>query len=511
MITTLIRRELLDNLMTFRFAAAVFIMLLLVVANTAVLIKDYERRLAAYNTAIKTERQQLQERKTYSSGALDIARPPNPLSIFNVGLDKRLGNKMGISYGFVPSLWDARMRGTTNPLLNLFSSIDIIFIFEVVLNLMALIFAYDAIAGERERGTLRLVLTHPVRRGHILLAKYISAMTCLLVPLLISLLLATILLITSTAISLSIGDFLRMGGIILSSIVYLSVFYLIGMLISAVTRRTGTALMLAMFVWGFWVLVYPNVILAAIAPPQTAQARMVSTYEEIKQMWDEFDRERKHFLANDAVPGEDPHFGMVGDDPHFGVISGSGFNFAYFFKRPSVLEYFYLAGSNIGKLTETSKPQVPHVQNYYRYLVPQIINTAERSWLVRKQALEAIFVQPAVVDRILLRCSPVGMYDAATQAWAGTDLHGLRDFFQAARKYRRTLIDYYYDTNAFGSQEWFSADKGAVDWDSLPQFSFQKSDVSVNAARALPDLLLLIVMNLFLFMVIFLVFQRSEV
>ena len=511
MITTLIRRELLDNLMTFRFAAAVLIMLLLVVANTAVLIKDYERRLAAYNTALKTERQQLQERKTYSSGDLDVGRPPNPLSIFNVGLDKRLGNEIGISYGFVPTLWDARMRGTTNPLLNLFSAIDIVFIFEVVLSLMALIFAYDAISGERERGTLRLVLTHPVRRGHILLAKYISAMICLLGPLLMSLLLAAILLITSTAISLNISDFLRIGGIILSSIVYLSVFYLIGMLISAVTHRTGTALMLAMFVWGFWVLVYPNVILAAIAPPQSSQERMVSTYEEIKQIWEAFDRERKQFLANDAVPGEDPHFGMVGEGPHFGITGGSGFNYAYFFNNPSRLEYFYLAGSNIEKLTEASKPQVPHAQNYYRYLGPQIINTAERAWLVRKQALESIFVQPAIVDRILLRCSPVGMYDAATQAWAGTDLHGLRDFFDAARRYRRTLIDYYYDKNAFGSQQWFSADKGAVDWDSLPQFSFQRSDVRINAARALPDLLLLIMMNLFLFMVIFLVFQRSEV
>ena len=36
MMTTLIRRELLDNLMIFRFAAAVFIMLLLVVVTTAV-------------------------------------------------------------------------------------------------------------------------------------------------------------------------------------------------------------------------------------------------------------------------------------------------------------------------------------------------------------------------------------------------------------------------------------------------------------------------------------------
>ncbi|MDE0019333.1 MAG: ABC transporter permease subunit [Candidatus Poribacteria bacterium] len=507
MLTTLIRRELLDNLMTFRFAVAVLIMLLLVVANTAVLIKDYEQRLAAYNTALKTEHRRSQGLKTYSGGRLNVARPPNPLSIFNVGLDKRLGNEIWISHSFVPTLWDTGTYKLTNPLLNLFTAIDIVFIFEVVLSLIALIFAYDAIAGERERGTLRLVLTHPVRRGQILLAKYISAMLCLLVPLLMSLLLAIILLTTSTVISLSTADFLRIGGIILSSIVYLSVFYLIGMLISAVTRRTGTALMLAMFVWGFWVLVYPNAVLAAIAPPQTSQPRMVSAYEEIKQIWEAFDRERKQFLANDAFPGEDPDFGMVDADPNW--IWGSGHE--YFHKDSSALRYDYHAVSNIDKLSEASKPQVPHAQDYYRFLGPQIVNAAERAWLVRKQALETILVQPAIVDRILLRGSPVGMYEAATQAWVGTDLHGLRDFFEAARRYRRTLIDYYYDKNAFGAEQWFSADKGAVDWDSLPQFSFQRSDVAINAARAFPDICLLLLINLVLFIGIFLVFQRSEV
>ena len=507
MLTVLIRRELLDNLMTFRFAVAVLIMLLLVVANTAVLIKDYERRLEAYNTALKTGHRRSQERKTYSGGRLNVARPPNPLSIFNVGLDKRLGNEIWISHGFVPTLWDTGTYKLTNPLLNLFTSIDIVFIFEVVLSLIALIFAYDAIAGERERGTLRLVVTHPVRRGQILLAKYISAMFCLLVPLLMSLLLAIILLTTSTVISLSTGDFLRIGGIILSSIVYLSVFYLIGMLISAVTRRTGTALMLAMFVWGFWVLVYPNAVLAAIAPPQTSQPRMVSAYEEIKQIWEAFDRERKQFLTNDAFPGEDPDFGMVDADPNW--IWGSGYE--YFHRDSSTLRYDYHAVSNIDKLSEASKPQVPHAQDYYRFLGPQMVNAAERAWLVRKQALETIFVQPAIVDRILLRGSPVGMYDAATQAWVGTDLRGLRDFFQAARRYRRTLIDYYYDKNAFAAQQWFSADNGAVDWDSLPQFSFQRSDIQVNAARAFPDICLLLIINLVLFIGIFLVFQRSEV
>ena len=71
---TLIRRELLDNLMTFRFAAAVFITLLLVIANTVVLIQDYEWRLADYNTAVKTHRQQMLEKKTYSMSKVLIDR-----------------------------------------------------------------------------------------------------------------------------------------------------------------------------------------------------------------------------------------------------------------------------------------------------------------------------------------------------------------------------------------------------------------------------------------------------
>ena len=123
---------------------------------------------------------------------------------------------------------------------------------------MALIFAYDALAGERERGTLRLVLTHPVSRGNILIAKYIGAMLCLLMPLMLSLLLSLILLTTTAPFSLGVPDFLRIGGIVVSSLAYLSVFYFVGLLISAITQRVSTALMLSLFVWGFLVLVYPN-------------------------------------------------------------------------------------------------------------------------------------------------------------------------------------------------------------------------------------------------------------
>ncbi len=52
-----IRRELLTHLMTFRFSVTMVVTLLLVVANTVVLIADYERRLTSYNTAVKQHQQ----------------------------------------------------------------------------------------------------------------------------------------------------------------------------------------------------------------------------------------------------------------------------------------------------------------------------------------------------------------------------------------------------------------------------------------------------------------------
>ena len=501
MLKTLIGRELLNNLMTFRFAAALLITLLLVVANTGVLIKDYEQRLENYNTSVKTHHQEIQEKKTYSAGEVEVDRPPNPLSIFNVGLGKRLGNEIWIAHNNVPTLWEARMNASDNPYLNILSSIDIVFIFEVVLSLMALLFAYDALAGEREHGTLRLVLTHPVRRGHILFAKYFSAMLCLLVPLLISLLLAVILLTISTSISLSIDDFLCIGGIVLSSLVYLSVFYLIGLLISTVTQRTGTALMLAMFVWGALVLVYPNLILAVIRSSDIPEAKAVSAFNQIKRIWDEFDRDRKQYLATDAFPGEDPTFN----------INGIGFFYEHFPENWLTLLYLYNSMMTFAELDEKFEEEAPHAQNYFQFLIPSTIKTAEHAWIIRKQALEDTLVRQANMKRTLLKFSPVGMYDAATQAWAGTDLLGIRDFFEAVRQYRQTVIDYLDSKNAFASRKWFAADEGAADWRTLPAFSFKRSGVEINAKRALPDLLLLLTMNLLLFTIILLVFIKSEV
>ena len=497
MLKTLIRRELLDNLMTFRFAAVLLITLLLVVANTVVLVQDYEQRLESYNDAVKMHRQDLDNSKTYSTAYLFVDRAPNPLSIFNVGLDKRLGNLVGIYHGFMPTLWDAQMHGTDNPFIAFFSSIDIVFVFQVILSLMGLIFAYDAIAGERERGTLRLVLAQPIGRGQILVAKYISAMACLLVPLILSLLFAMLFLTRS--IPLSTADFLRVMGIVLTSFAYLSLFYLVGLLISVATRRTGTALMLAMFIWGFLILVYPNLIRATVNPGSDIQARVKTAQNQIQQILDEYERERQEFLENEGIAGETSEFSKALGFYHQADVD------------PVTLTTYIQNMSVISEIRPEFEKYVPVAKRYYNFVEPLATRTVEKAWRIRKQALDEIYVKQAATDRLLLKLSPVGIYDASTQAWAGTDLLGLRDFFQAAQRYRKATIEYFYAKNAFASREWFVADKSAVDWRTLPAFSFQRSDVGTNAKRALPDLFLLLMCNLVLFMTIVFIFIKSEV
>ena len=76
MLRTLIRQELLVHLMSARFFAAVVITVLLVVANTFVLLGAYEERLANYSQREAVIREKIADAPTYSSLRLRFARPP---------------------------------------------------------------------------------------------------------------------------------------------------------------------------------------------------------------------------------------------------------------------------------------------------------------------------------------------------------------------------------------------------------------------------------------------------
>ncbi|RKU21810.1 hypothetical protein C6500_05540 [Candidatus Poribacteria bacterium] len=519
MLRPLIRQELLIHLMSARFFAAVVITVLLIVANTFVLIGAHEERLADYSQREAVNQETIATTPTYSYLRLKVQRPPNPLSLFSAGLETRFGSDMDIAFDSVPALSnpivDVRPEedqwafgrepsvsspgaslGLNNPYLRLFSQIDLVFIFQVVLSLLSLLFAYDAIAGDWETGTLRLVLSHPVGRGSVLLAKYIAAMVCLLLPVLMSLLLALIQCSFAPSLQFSTDDFLRVGGIVLTTVVYLSVFYLIGLLISTTTRRAATSLMLCMFLWVILVLVYPNWSRFALNPGGDMRGEKRSADQQIAQIREEADRERDRFLASTPLKGDPPLF--------FDTFSGPGF----FTKGGWYLGD--LPRMNV-ELRDTEDPLVTHLRRYYEFATTLEIQSAEKVGFVVQQLVAQTSLRQARWDERLMKLSPASLYTFATAAWVGTDLDSMADYIRAAGAYRHTLVDAFHERKAFASLRWFSTNQGDIDWSILPQFRYERADVGINAQRALPELFLLLCANIVLFMATFLIFIRVEV
>ncbi|MYI93346.1 ABC transporter permease subunit [Candidatus Poribacteria bacterium] len=157
----------------------------------------------------------------------------------------------------------------------LLGHLDFLFLVGTVFSLLALLFTFDAVAGEREAGTLRITLANALPRDLFLWSKLIGGYIVFIVPFLVSFLFGLLLLV-SQGFPLGESDiFPRVLSLILVSMIYIAAFFVIGTVISTYLDNSKTALIIAFTVWVFAVLITPRVgfITAKfIAPTQTSQS-----------------------------------------------------------------------------------------------------------------------------------------------------------------------------------------------------------------------------------------------
>ena len=125
-------------------------------AAVFVQVEDYEKRLAAYHTAVQEHQETAQTWDLYSQINPKAHRKPNPLSIFNVGMEKS-GADM-VSIHLATPIWEkeAQKQGSDNPFFSILLAIDAIFVFKIILSALAILFAYNTISGEHEDGTPKI-------------------------------------------------------------------------------------------------------------------------------------------------------------------------------------------------------------------------------------------------------------------------------------------------------------------------------------------------------------------
>ena len=305
MLVLLVAKELRAHVLSFRFALAFVLLFVLIVSSVEIIALGYDRQVNSYAEAARAQKEKLAESTDFRQmryGGIDVYRRPNPLGVFAVGLEKEMSRSISISQMQEPRLGRSKYP---NPLYVLFPAPDLLYIVNIIGSLLAVLFAFDAICGEQEGVTLRLLLAQSLPRHTLLLAKWIGGYLALMLPFITALLCALIVAQATTALSLTLAQWGTLLGMLAVAALYMSLFFGLGLFISTLVQRTSTSLVLNFLVWVLLVLMIPNTapIVARALVPVPSPGVMAGQREAIQR--DLWNSQRRNFRRSNSISREE--------------------------------------------------------------------------------------------------------------------------------------------------------------------------------------------------------------
>ena len=256
------KRELLDQLTSFKFFAGLLLVLLLFGVNGAVFSFRYKAEVIEYRQVEQRWEEQLAGRKTLDDlprQEFSVLKTPLRTAFLASGGQARLPN----AYRFNISIWGDRPSPyrafSQNTLIEFYRALDWTFLVGTAFSLLALVFVYDSVSGEKTRGTLRLLQTYSLSRNSILIGKLFANLVTLVVTLLAGLLFSLLLLLLIGQIELGLAEWTRVGLFLILSAFYISLFLCLGLLLSTLTHRPTASMVLAIMLWVISIIVIPGI------------------------------------------------------------------------------------------------------------------------------------------------------------------------------------------------------------------------------------------------------------
>jgi ABC-type transport system involved in multi-copper enzyme maturation permease subunit len=259
MLRDIIKKEIQDTIMSPRFVFTFLLCTILILLAVYTGINNYQAEQREHSAAIALNKKNLESQQAYSALAgtgTKINRKPQVLSTIVSGIWEAVGRVATVNIAYDPSMIESKY--SSNPIFAVFGPLDLSFIVKIVLSLFAILFTYDAIVGEKERGTLKLALSNKVPRDRLILGKAIGGFVSLLIPLVIPMVIGLLLLMVFPSVSMAGEDWTRIALIFLMFLLYLSVFFTLGLFVSARTSRSSTSFLLLLFIWVTFVTVIPK-------------------------------------------------------------------------------------------------------------------------------------------------------------------------------------------------------------------------------------------------------------
>ena len=522
MIGVVFKKEMLSHLLSQRFAACTILAVVLIITNGVLTSQTYVYKKASYLTQRAIEETKLHEITYYSVLGSDLLvslrtgpktkaapralRSPRALAVFAQGAERQAGQAVKVTLFNVPyQAEEVSPFQSSNPYLAIFVFFDMVYIFQLVLGLLAILIASETISGEKEDGTLRLVLTTNVSRAQVLAGKVLAGLTTLAIPTALGFILLTILLLGTEHIEVEVGEWARVGLLFALSLLYLLVFYLIGLAISCATHRSATSLIYALFTWALLAIILPNSISALLNEQANMGEKYAQAHHKAIQVWKEFDQEvldlaRAHgqtrYYPTDMVERGRAESTVTYDD---GTRTYSIRD-----KQNRYRPNLYL--SNVA-----DSPQLAKFQDIVRTGERLRLKYAQRAWNEKAPLIEGFPRRILRWNAQLQRLLPAGAYAQATSILAGTSRLEYYDFIDQVRTYRGQIIAFLEARDAFGTREWFNDDPGwRADLRDLPRFHERGWTVAESLSHAWPALTALLLYATVLFVLANRLFARYD-
>jgi len=449
MFAVLIKKEILNNILSFRFAVTFILFFILISGSLVMMAANHSKQMHDYFNVTAAYRQRVEQMRNFQEFeifGMTSRRKPNPLSVMAMGLEPDMSRSV------TNSLWqDIEIGGSpyANPLFALFATPDVTYVITIIVSLLAILFVFDAVSGEKEEETLKLMLSNSVPRDLILMAKCVGAMVCLCASFLISLGAGLIAAHVITSLAFTSTEWLRIGVLVVVSLLYIAVFLMLGLFISASTQRSGTSLMISLLAWVILVLGIPNLVpvVARQVVPLPSMARLAGEERAIQEEeWD-----------------------------------------------------------NVGQRLREARTQEER-----RQLITEMRQAIERRLGVLVANYANRFIQQAALAKIMSRVSPSACFTYASTTIAQTGIDAYTDFVRYVYldfrgRFERSIPELRRES---GSRE---RQVGSIDFEKLPKFEPKQDSVQLSIKKALTDIGLLCGYCTLFFLGAFIKFLRYDV
>jgi ABC-type transport system involved in multi-copper enzyme maturation permease subunit len=267
----LFAHEFQNNLFGGKFLISALLMVITFLISLGMMHQEYDARVDNYEASISMSGRDYfwdktmfwaDENNQSSSDTITlpmgVVKKPEPLLFISRGMDKQMRKSVEFMATFPIIDFTIKPDQEMNLLKTFFAAPDLLFIMKVLVSLLALLYGFDLICAEREKGTLKLLVVYSKSRTSIFAGKFFGALASIWLAFTVAYLVYVLALVTFVPLASQGEAALRLLFVYLTGLLHIAVFFSIGATISTFFRESAPSLIVSLFVWLILVFALPG-------------------------------------------------------------------------------------------------------------------------------------------------------------------------------------------------------------------------------------------------------------